>query len=295
MTPKAAILSLLRSPAFVVCVLLLAALRPLNAQKPSPGPGLQVFAGPGDARLGSTARLAVPPGYVFLDADSTRLFLKARGEFVSGQEVGFLTNTNQTWSVLFIFDQSGYVKDDEKDKLDASKLLESIKQGVALGNRERQRRGTPPVEVVGWELPPKYDPAAHNLEWAIRGICQGQPMVNYNTRLLGRSGVMEVILVVAPERLAQTLPVFRKVLAGYAYQPGQTYAEYRAGDKVAKYGLGALVVGVAAKPGLPAWAAALSKEAWALILVAVVILVVLAARAPFFRKLFRQGAPRAQG
>jgi hypothetical protein len=46
---------------------------------------------------------------------------------------------------------------------------------------------------------------------------------------------------------------------------------------------------------LPAWAAALSKEAWALILVAVVILVVLAARAPFFRKLFRQGAPRAQG
>ena len=190
-------------------------------------------------------------GYVYLDADSTRLFLKTRGEFVSGQEVGFLTNTNQTWSVLFIFDQSGYVKDDEKDKLDASKLLESIKQGVALGNRERQRRGTPPVEVVGGKTPPKYDPAAHNLEWAIRGVCQGQPMVNYNTRLLGRGGVMEVILVVAPRDWPKPLPSSAKSWPATPINPARPTPSIAPETKWPSLGLGALVVGVAAKPGFP--------------------------------------------
>lgn len=198
--------------------------------------------------------------------------------------MGFLTGTNQDWSVFFIFDEGGYVKDDDKDKLDADRLLESIKEGAARGNKERQRNGHPPIEVVGWELPPKYDPATHNLEWAIRGVCEGRPVVNYNTRMLGRKGVMEAILVVAPERLPETLPAFRKVLAGYSYQAGQTYAEYRPGDKVAKYGLGALVVGGAAigaaKLGLLTWVAVLFKKAWKLIIVA------FAAGAAFFRKLF---------
>ncbi len=267
-----------------ICALLLVAVSPLNAQQSGSGPKLEVLRGPVNAPLGSVAGLAVPAGYVFLDAKSTRLFLKSRGEPVSGHEVGFLTGTNQDWSVFFIFDEGGYVKDDDKDKLDADRLLESIKEGAARGNKERQRNGHPPIEVVGWELPPKYDPATHNLEWAIRGVCEGRPVVNYNTRMLGRKGVMEAILVVAPERLPETLPAFRKVLAGYSYQAGQTYAEYRPGDKVAKYGLGALVVGGAAigaaKLGLLTWVAVLFKKAWKLIIVA------FAAGAAFFRKLF---------
>jgi uncharacterized membrane-anchored protein len=223
----------------------------------------------------------VPFGCVFLDAENTRLFLNSRGEPVSGHELGFLTSTNQVWSVLFIFDEGGYVKDDEKDKLDPAKLLHSIQQGVSKGNKDRQRNGNAPIEVVGWEIPPKYDPVQHNLEWAIRGVCEGRPMVNCNTRLLGRKGVMEVILVVAPERLSETLPVFRKVLAGCSYQPGQTYAEFRPGDPVAKYGLAALVVGGAAlgagKSGLLAWV-------W------LPILLVLLAAAGWWRMLFPKRA-----
>jgi uncharacterized membrane-anchored protein len=245
-----------RSLVFALCALLLAAVAPVNGQKSGAPPKLNFVRGPANAPLGSVARLAVPAGCIFLDANSARLFLETRGEPVTGREVGFLTGTNQHWSALFIFDENGYVKDDEQDKLDADKLLESIKQGAAQGNKERQRNGNPPVEVVGWELPPKYDSAAHSLGWAIRGRCQGRPVVNYNTRLLGRKGVMEVILVVAPESLPETLPVFRKVLAGCAYQPGQTYAEYRPGDRVAKYGLGALVVSGAAAGARSALASA---------------------------------------
>ena len=60
--------------------------------------------------------------------------------------------------MLFEFSDVGYVKDDEKDKLDADKLLASIKRGTAEANKERVRAGNPPLEIVGWEVPPSTMP-----------------------------------------------------------------------------------------------------------------------------------------
>ncbi|HWI58553.1 MAG TPA: DUF2167 domain-containing protein [Bacillota bacterium] len=248
---------------------------------------LDVMRGPTNAPLGSVAHIAVPEGYVFLDGKNTRAMLKASGEPVGGDELGFLRATNEHWSVYFMFRDIGYVKDDDKDKLDADKLLESIKKGTAEANKARQSAGNPPLEIVGWEIPPKYDATTHNLEWAIRATCEGETILNYNTRILGRKGVMSVVLVVGPEDLAQTLPSFRKLLTGYTYQTGQTYAEYRPGDKIAKYGLGALVVGGAAvgaaKLGLFAWLAVFFKKGAKLIIIGVV------AVAAFIKKLFTRG------
>src|SRR5215472_14705294 len=132
-------------------------------------------------------------------------------------------------------------------------------------------------------MPPTYDTNTHNLEWAIRAASEGHQILNYNTRLLGRKGVMEVVLVVDPENLSETLPAFRKALAGYSFQTGQRYAEYRSGDKVAKYGLAALVVGgagvAAVKLGLFAWLAVLFKKGAKLVIVAFVAVVA------FFKRL----------
>jgi uncharacterized membrane-anchored protein len=133
------------------------------------------------------------------------------------------------------------------------------------------------LEVVGWEQPPKYDEATHNLEWCIRGTSEDHAILNYNTRLLGRKGVMEVVLIVDPEKLPETMPAFRNVLANYSFQTGQTYAEYRPGDKVAKYGLAALVLGGAAvgaaKLGLFTSLLLLFKKAFKLVIVAVVAII----------------------
>ncbi len=278
----------LKRIAAAACALVLAAL-PLQGQKSDAAGSLHLVKGPTNAALGTVAQAAVPAGFTFLDGQGTRAFLKAQGEPVSGREVGFMISTNK-WGVFFIFDPSGYVKDNDKAELDADKLLAAIKQGTAEANKVRQSNGKPPIEVVGWEVPPRYDATTHNLEWAIRATSQGEPFLNYNTRLLGRKGVMEVVLAVDPENLSQTLPAFRSLLSGFSFQSGQTYAEYRPGDKVAKYGLGALVVGGAAvgaaKLGLFAWAAVLFKKAWKLIIVA------FAAVAAFFRKLFSRRASR---
>jgi uncharacterized membrane-anchored protein len=253
----------------------------LQAQEKKPQ--LNVVKGPTNAQLGSHAQLEVPAGYVFLDGNNYRKLLKAEGEPVSGGEVGWLKPTNQEWAVVFQFSDVGYVKDDDKDKLDADKLLDTIKRGTAEANKTRAKAGNPPIEVVGWDVRPKYDETTHNLEWAIRGQCEGRQILNYNTRLLGRKGVMGVVLIVEPENLAETLPTLRSLLTKYSYTTGETYAEYKSGDKVAKYGLGALVVGGAAvgaaKLGLFAWVAVLLKKAGKAVILAVVAVVA------FFKKL----------
>jgi uncharacterized membrane-anchored protein len=85
------------------------------------------------------------------------------------------------------------------------------------------------------------------------------------------------------------LPGYRALLADYSFQSGHRYAEYRQGDKVAQYGLAALIAGGAAvgaaKLGLFAWLAVFFKKAWKLIVVAVV------AVAAGLRRLVHGGRP----
>lgn len=242
--------------------------------------------GPATAHLGSVADLQVPEGFTFLNGDQTRAMLHRAGDPISGNELGFLRPDKGGWAVYFEFDDIGYIKDAEKEKLDPAKLLESFKKGTAAANKERARAGSPPIEIIGWDKEPVYDATSQNLEWCLRARSEGHEFVNYNTRVLGRKGVMEVVLVVDPENLAATLPEFRSVIAGHKFQSGESYAEYRPGDKIAKYGLGALVLGGAAvgaaKLGLFASLAVFLKKAWKLVIIGLV------AVAGFFKKLFNK-------
>ncbi|MCU0783586.1 MAG: DUF2167 domain-containing protein [Verrucomicrobia bacterium] len=264
------------------CGLALAVL-PLVAQDSKPAK-LELLKGPATAKLGAVAQIELPAGFSFLDGKTTRALMKASGEPTSGRELGLLMPTNEHWSVIFEFSDIGYVKDDDKNQLDADKLLMSIKAGTEAANKERARAGNPPLIIVGWERPPKYDETTHNLEWAIRATSDGRPLLNYNTRLLGRKGVMEVVLICEPDQLPKTLPTFQHLLAAHKFQSGESYAEYRSGDKVAKYGLAALVLGGAgvgaAKLGLLGPVILFFKKAWKLLIVAFVAVI------GFFKKMF---------
>lgn len=230
--------------------------------------------GPNTAKMAQVAQIDVPQGFQFTDGEQTRTLLKAMGNLTSGTEIGFLAPTSLVWFVVFRFSEDGYVKDDDKDKLDAGAMLKTIQRGTEYGNKERRRLGYPEMHVVGWEKEPTYNPQTQNLEWAIRGESEGEQVVNFNTRILGRRGVMEVKLVVEPSQLQTTLPEYKQLLTAYSFQTGQRYAEYQPGDRLAKYGLAALVTGgavaVAAKTGLLAWIALFFKKAGKLLVVAIV-------------------------
>mgnify|MGYP000569067512 CR=1 FL=1 len=168
--------------------------------------------GPATADLKNIAQIQVPKNYMFIDGDKTRRLMEAMGNLTSGTEVGLVAPTSLVWFVIFRFTDDGYVKDDEKDKLDADAMLRTIRQGTERANEERKRRGWPTMKIIGWDQKPMYNPETQNLEWAIRGESEGEQVVNYNTRILGRKGVMEVKLVVDPDKLQATLPPFRSLL-----------------------------------------------------------------------------------
>jgi uncharacterized membrane-anchored protein len=161
---------------------------------------------------------------VFADANDTRIIMEANQNPLTGREMGFVAPANENWFAVFEFDDVGYVKDDEKDSLDADALLDSIKQGTEAGNKERLKRGWAIMTIVGWEQQPRYNETTHNLEWAVRAQSEGESVVNHNTRLLGRGGVMEVTLVTDPATLTETLPKFKKMLAGFEVKQGHRYA-----------------------------------------------------------------------
>lgn len=235
---------------------------------------LSVLTGPTSAKLGKVAQVEIPAGFVFIEGKSLRALMKASGQPVSDNLLGSIEPTNGEWSVWFTYLDVGYVKDDDKDSLNADKLLKQITDGTEAANKIRAESGNPPIHVIGWEQPPKYNPTTHNLEWAVKGECEGREILNYDTRLLSRHGVMQVKLIVEPKEFKSTLPEFTKVLTGYKSQTGESYAEYRPGDKVAKFGLAALVVGGAAvgaaKLGLFAWLGLAFKKFFKLIIVAFV-------------------------
>ncbi len=237
-----------------VCICALMAVGQSSKRRPSPSPsptpdiwegyeGVKFQKGPSVGELGVNAKVSVPAGYIFADAKDTRTIMEANRNPISNRELGFVAATDDTWFVVFEFDDVGYVKDDEKDSLDANAILESIRTATEEGNKERAKRGWPPMTVLGWEQQPHYDEVTHNLEWAVRAQSDGEPVINFNTRLLGRSGVMEVTLVLDPSSLQATLPKFKSMLNGFDFREGHRYAEFRAGDKTAAYGLTGLIVG----------------------------------------------------
>lgn len=197
--------------------------------------------------LKGRATIAIPSGFRFTSGDGTGKLLSLFGNIPSNRELGMLTTEGFGPWIIFEFADTGYVKDDEKDELDADSLLKTLREGQAYGNERRREMGLEELELVGWAMPPKYNIETNNLEWGtIVRSASGGDSVNYNTRLLGRHGVMEVALVCSPDELQDLLPQYQSILAGYDYIDGERYAEYRQGDRMAQYGLTALVAGGAA-------------------------------------------------
>src|SRR3954469_15039955 len=152
---------------------------------------IQWTKGPAKADLEGMAEVQIPAGYALTGRQGTREILEAMGNITSGKEVAFLAPTNLARFAVFRFNEDGYVKDDDKDKLEPDSLFAAIRSGTEAANRIRSSRGGPEMRVVGWEQAPRYNDKTHTLEWAVRGESEGQPVINYNTRLLGRRGVME--------------------------------------------------------------------------------------------------------
>jgi uncharacterized membrane-anchored protein len=272
--------------ALAAAAALLAVPSPLRAQDRDLASRPGWTEGPHTGELGEQATIDVPEGYYFLDKAATRAFLLASENVPSGRELGTVVRIaedegGQPWFALFTFSDEGYVDDSDRDAIDADALLRSMKAGTEADNAERAKRGWSPFNLEGWQTRPFYDASTNNLTWAIRGSSPADGVtINHSVRLLGRRGVMSVALVAGDEDLASITGEFDELLSGYAYKPGQRYAEFRKGDKLAGYGLAALIGGGAAAAAVKT---GFLQKAWKAI-VALLIAAVAALRKLFGRR-----------
>lgn len=200
--------------------------------------------GPTQGDIAGIAAIAVPNGSAFLGSADTRRFLEIQGN--PGVDGAFTFAPNDiSWFSIFSFEPSGYVPDEEK--IDPNALLDILKKNNVESNEERKRRGMETLVLEDWFIIPHYDVQTKRLEWGTKlRPASGGVTVNYSIRLLGRGGVMSALLVSDPTSLGKDVKTFKAALAGFDFNPGQKYSEYRTGDKVAQYGLAALIVGGAA-------------------------------------------------
>ena len=291
--------------AMSLCFLLIAGIQSTTlADDPKSNEGVKPkidwIDGPVTAKLGDVAQIKIPQGYRFTGREGTRKFLELTQNPPNGSELGTIIpietkestggDSNDFWFVIFEFNEVGYVKDDDRDKLDADALLKSIKESTEESNNERAKRGWPAYHVESWYKPPFYDTATKNLTWAMQGYSQSdnkrEPSVNYSVRILGRRGTMSADLVLGPDQVGGVVPKFNALLPGYSFLPGSAYSEFRAGDKIAEYGLATLVAGgataIAAKTGLLA-------KLWKLIAVGIAALVAFLKRAWNYLKRLMSG------
>ena len=178
---------------------------------------------------------------------------------------------DESWAVTIDYEQDGYVSDEDADSIDYNELLQQMKEGTAEASKEREAQGYGSIELIGWAEPPYYDKATHKLHWAkeVRFDNQGPNALNYNIRVLGRKGVLVLNFVADMSQKSLIDTQLDTVMAIADFDTGSRYADFDPSiDKVAAYGIGALVAGkVAAKLGLLAGCLLLLKKFGVLIAV----------------------------
>lgn len=211
--------------------------------------------GPQELSLANQAKLKLPEGRIFIAQPHAAKVMRAMGNPGDYSDlVGLVMPADSDgWFATLRFEPSGYIKDDDAKHWDADGMLAAFREGTEASNSEREKLGVAPLEITGWAEVPAYAADSHRLVWAMSSRNKGaaadaEQGVNYNTYALGREGYLSLNLVTDLKDLPQYKGDAQTLLAAIDFNEGKRYADFNnSTDKVAEYGLAALVLGVGAK------------------------------------------------
>lgn len=209
--------------------------------------------GPTEVTLIDQARLKIPAGEIFIPMPAAGRLIRAMGNSADSSLLGVIfPEKEQGWLVVAHYEKAGYIKDDDAKEWNADELLKSLTDGTEAANADRRSRGIPEIAVTGWAEKPAYEAINHRLVWSAitkdKGGSDDDLGVNFNTYALGRDGYISLNLVTSLKDLPTQKTVAHELLGNLEFNDGKRYADFNAStDKVAEYGLAALVAGVAAK------------------------------------------------
>ncbi|MBB5353958.1 putative membrane-anchored protein [Haloferula luteola] len=256
----------------------------------------------GDVLLpGKIAQLHLPEGYRFLGENAAKkviVDLWGNPPDTAESTMGLVLPEGQAiehpgdWAIVVEFTEDGYVSDEDANDMDGDQLLAAIQDGTRQANEERAAAGYETVEVVGWAVPPHYDKEHKVLHWAkeLQFGDEGEGTINYDVRVLGRRGVLNLQAVASMESLPEIQAAEDKVAGMVEYLPGHRYADFDPSkDEKSELSLAGMVLGgavaakIAAKAGILAKLGLLFAKLWKAIAIGGVALV------SIFKKKFSRG------
>lgn len=224
---------------------------------------MAAIAGPHEIALRDEAVLQMPAKFAYIPAAESRRLLKAMGNQPGDNLLGLIVSDSggeeiaeedeANWIVVMEYVDSGHIKEDDAKEWNAEDLLKSLREGTEQGNEERRKLGMSELQVLRWIEPPTYAADTHRLVWSAATKAKSEPGdaprgVNYNTYALGREGYVSLNLVTDYESIEKDKAVARQLLAALQFKDGRRYTDFtESTDRIAEYGLAALVGGIAAK------------------------------------------------
>jgi uncharacterized membrane-anchored protein len=158
------------------------------------------------------------------------------------------------WLIIVSYEDSGHVGDEDAASIDYAALLADMQQATREDSEERVKQGHEKLELVGWAEPPHYDSQAKKIYWAKHlkfGDAPPPDTLNYNIRVLGRTGFLDLTAVASMTQLPMINSRVNEILGTVTFNAGNRYADFDASsDHVAEYGIAGLIAGgVLAKAG----------------------------------------------
>ena len=192
--------------------------------------------------VGHDIEIDLPAHYGFLGLPDANKLMESFGNPHDESLLGLIAGEEGNWIIAVSYENTGYI--DDKEKIDADKLLQTLKEGTLAQNEDRVKRGFLPAHIDNWDELPYYDQKLHHLVWALTVKTDKHQSLNYNTRILGRRGVAELDLLTKPELIATDKPQAAKMLAVTTFKAGSRYEDVdKKKDKIADFGLMGLILG----------------------------------------------------
>jgi uncharacterized membrane-anchored protein len=189
----------------------------------------------------SNSTLSLPVGYhAVLGTDANRLveLVNAQSEKIAD---AYLIDPTSGSEMVIEYVDSGYITLDDLSEMNPTKMLQDIKDATEDGNSARRAAGINEMHVTGWLQQPTFDRSTNTAYWALGATSGGGGLVNAIALRLGRNGYEKFIWITSPDQFSYVGGMLDVVLRTHSFDAGYRYSDHIGTDKVAGYGIAALV------------------------------------------------------
>jgi uncharacterized membrane-anchored protein len=203
---------------------------------------------------GGMIHLTVPDGFKFIKADQCRFILEDIWGNMPDKDVfgmlvrdGFkVTKLGNDYSFVISYSEIGYVSDNKDIDLNHADLLANLKSNMQISNEYRIAHGINTMSIKGWALVPYFDAYKKAVYWANNIHVNGtdEEVLNYNLRLLGKSGVIKISAVATMDQLPAIKQVLPLIITQVKFENGEKYADFTKGkDVISEWTVNELIAG----------------------------------------------------